>query len=300
MTRRERLEAKLEKRQEWAEGRERKAAAAFSGAREAVAGIPFGQPILVGHHSEKRHRRALERSDARMRAGIESSNMAEHHRSAAAGLERQLEGSIFSDDPDAIEALEAKARELEAERDRRKLVNKLYKKGDAAGLAELGLDLESIRAKLEGASSWCRVPFPSYSLTNLGARIRDARKRIEIVRERQARAAAAEEAGGLTIARHESANWCRVTFAEKPDRATLEALRAAGYGWGGGSWQGYLDRLPAAVLELERDQVHGYDPSPKRCVCGGSGSTPGNTPETWDDGEPCPYHAEPETAAPTA
>ncbi|WP_143132963.1 DUF3560 domain-containing protein, partial [Brucella cytisi] len=37
---------------------------------EAATGIPFGQPILVGHHSEARHRRTIEKADRAMRASI--------------------------------------------------------------------------------------------------------------------------------------------------------------------------------------------------------------------------------------
>ena len=33
--------------------------------------VPFGQPILVGHHSERRHRRLLERVHAKTRKGFE-------------------------------------------------------------------------------------------------------------------------------------------------------------------------------------------------------------------------------------
>ena len=40
---------------------------------------------------------------------------------------------------------------------------------------------------------------------------------------------------------------CRVTFAEKPERAILDALRAAGYQWGGGHWSGKHDALPPEV-----------------------------------------------------
>jgi hypothetical protein len=35
--------------------------------------IPFGQPILVGHHSERRHRRDLERMGDALRRSVESS-----------------------------------------------------------------------------------------------------------------------------------------------------------------------------------------------------------------------------------
>lgn len=37
---------------------------------EIVSHIPMGQPILVGHHSEKRHRRDLERADNAMRRAV--------------------------------------------------------------------------------------------------------------------------------------------------------------------------------------------------------------------------------------
>lgn len=39
--------------------------------------IPMGQPILVGHHSEGRHRRDLARIDTNMRAGIDAQQQAE-------------------------------------------------------------------------------------------------------------------------------------------------------------------------------------------------------------------------------
>ena len=61
MTRRERLERKAEKRHEWAVSRTGKASAEWEKGdlREEKSGIPFGQPILVGHHSEGMHRGAI-------------------------------------------------------------------------------------------------------------------------------------------------------------------------------------------------------------------------------------------------
>lgn len=54
---------------------------AFQGARESIQHIPPGQPILRGHHSERRHRRDLARYDARMRKGIEAQRAAAHYAS---------------------------------------------------------------------------------------------------------------------------------------------------------------------------------------------------------------------------
>ena len=56
MTTREKMERKAARREEWAESRREAASAAFSSARETASNIPLGQPILVGHHSERRMR----------------------------------------------------------------------------------------------------------------------------------------------------------------------------------------------------------------------------------------------------
>jgi len=44
---------------------------AWARSRKATAGIPFGQPILVGHHSERRHRNAIEKSRRLSAKGME-------------------------------------------------------------------------------------------------------------------------------------------------------------------------------------------------------------------------------------
>lgn len=103
MTRRERLENKLEKRKEWAEKASQRCSAEFEAAHQITEHIPLGQPILVGHHSEGAHRRALERSARHMDRGCEEFEKARYHEAKAEGLASQLETTIFSDDPDAVE-----------------------------------------------------------------------------------------------------------------------------------------------------------------------------------------------------
>lgn len=46
----------------YSDNAEQRAEAAIKASDNAVAGIPFGQPILVGHHSERRHRKAVEKA----------------------------------------------------------------------------------------------------------------------------------------------------------------------------------------------------------------------------------------------
>ena len=249
MTRRERLEAKLTKREEWAGKASHRAEVRQNAAHRAVDGIPFGQPILVGHHSEKRHRAALDRCDNNMRKACEESDLASHHASKADGVERQLEHSVFSDDTDAVEQLRARIAENSAKRDDMAAQNRFYRKHKSMigypGMADA--IARALDADIPQRYSWeQKGPARPYELTNLGARIRADEQRVKDVMARQARTASAESNGGVLI--EGTGDWVRVTFAEKPDRDVLDALRAARFQWGAGSWCGPRASLPSSLV----------------------------------------------------
>uniref|UniRef100_A0A6M3M474 DUF3560 domain-containing protein n=1 Tax=viral metagenome TaxID=1070528 RepID=A0A6M3M474_9ZZZZ len=249
MTRRERLEAKAERRRDWAQSAKRRAEASFGAAGTLADQIPLGQPILVGHHSERRARRDAERIRDRMDRGCQEQRKAEHHIGRAHGLEVQLARSVFSDDEDAIERLEERIAKTEMEAERAQAINRAWRKakGDPAQLAESGLvsrALAEAMAETMRQCPWLKSPVDT---TNLRASIRRDRQRIEEIRQRQARAAQAEESGGVAI--EESGSWVRITFSEKPEREVLEALRSAGFHWGRGSWSGPRESIPARLLE---------------------------------------------------
>ena len=258
MTRRERLEAKLEKRLEWAASRRRQEAAAFDRAdlSEEKSGIPFGQPILVGHHSERRHRRAIERADNAMRRSVENADMAQHHAGAAAGLRSQLDRSIFSDDPNAVEALEAKIAKMEAERELNNKINAIVRQKPRAvatpdkimSLVALGMS-EPTANKLFENQYGLGVGIPSYVNTNLGGRITEARKRVDNIKARKQRQQAAENAsGGVLITG--AGDYVSITFSEKPEREILGDLKSAGFYWRRGCWSGLRDNIPASVTGM--------------------------------------------------
>ena len=81
-------------------------------------------------------------------------------------------------------------------------------------------------------------------------------KRIADIQTRNARAERADTAGGVVIEDWQNqtgataSGYVRVTFAEKPAREILDALRAAGFIWAVGSWSGKCEDLPACVREL--------------------------------------------------
>jgi len=114
MTRRERKERKMARRLEWADRADGRAQGRFGAASRVADQIPLGQPILVGHHSEGHARRDVERIRSNMDRGCAAQKLAKHHRDQADGIARQLDNCIFSDDPDAIEQLEARIAKAEA------------------------------------------------------------------------------------------------------------------------------------------------------------------------------------------
>lgn len=181
-TTRAKREAKAERLREWAEQREQKATASYERSREIGDRIPFGQPILVGHHSEKGHRRDISRIDSAMRVSVENSAKADNMRSRADNIERQARAAIYSDDHDATEQLAAKIAKLESRRDRIKAYNKTCKPGQPHGDLSLLTEAE----QREHLATMRAVPYqckngriPSYALTNMGATIRSAQKRLE-------------------------------------------------------------------------------------------------------------------------
>jgi uncharacterized protein DUF3560 len=268
MTRRERLARKLERRGEWAEKANARSAAAFDSAGQMASGIPFGQPILVGHHSEKRDRNYRAKIHAKMDRGLAESKLADHHESKAAGLAIALERSIFDDDPDAIERLGQKVAELEQACEKAKRVNAVWRKGgQAAVAAEFSQALAATVAETMRQCRWLRAPMTT---TNDRAEIRRCKQRIELISKQRARAAQAEQAGGVSITRHDLMSgdrWAVVTFAEKPDRSVLNDLRAAGYRWGKGSWQGYESKLPESVQELASRAEEERKAERGECLC---------------------------------
>jgi hypothetical protein len=257
MTRRERLERKIEKREEWAEKARARSDSAASRVAGITAMIPLGQPILVGHHSERHARKDVDRIHNGMRKAVDEQKKAEHHEAKAEGLAAQLASTIFSDDENAIEALRAKIASIETECEQAKKTNAAWKRwrksGDTTELIALGFSEEKIpeyekviaRSPYNGDR-----PFPDYYSTNRRAEIRRCKARIVEIERRAKVTAAAEAAPNGVLCRVTDSGYAVVTFAEKPKRSMINALKGAGFFWSGGAWNGKNDALPECVKEL--------------------------------------------------
>lgn len=233
--RRERLEARVERLKA-------KAAIEFRKAdlREEVSGIPFGQPILVGHHSEGRHRRAIDRATRALDRAIDLDKAAGRAASTAANIGSN--GAISSDAPDAIELLREKLAKLEEEQARMTAANKLVRKKDRTGL--VAMFSEKIADQLLTPDYCGRLGFPSYALTNNGANIRRVRDRIAAFE----RASTREHQevlhnSGVRLVQNVEANRIQLVFPGKPAAEIRDRLKRAGFRWSPeeGAWQRLLN-----------------------------------------------------------
>ena len=173
-TYRERRLRRAERLREWSAGNEVKSEQRGAAADEIMSHIPLGQPILVGHHSERRHRKDLARIQDGISAAVELGRKAEAQARAANEIEAQAANAIYDDDPDAIQRLSDKIAKLEAEREQMKAANAAYRKEYQAELKAMG-PYERSQA----------IPFPGYSLQNLGGNITRARQRLARLQREQ-------------------------------------------------------------------------------------------------------------------
>jgi DNA repair exonuclease SbcCD ATPase subunit len=197
--------------------------------------VPFGQPILVGHHSEKRHRRTLERAQNQSRKSNtlwEAAREAEHKAQAAAGND-----AIYSNDEDAIERLDDKVAALERKRDRMKEVNAAYRKAKKdidkmEGLTDYERSiLKSAKESFYlGPNRW--MPFEPYQLSNLGARIRDAKKRAATIQARDERPENPERMiGNVRVVENREFHKLELHFPGKPSAEVIAKLKYWGFRW---------------------------------------------------------------------
>ena len=76
--------------------------------------IPLGQPILVGHHSEARHRRDIEKSWNAMGKSVQESDKAEDYKERASYWEKRA-NTINLSMPESVEYYEFKLEKAKAE-----------------------------------------------------------------------------------------------------------------------------------------------------------------------------------------
>lgn len=219
----ERRERRADRLHERAAKARAESEAAYGRSSQIADRIPMGQPVLVGHHSEKRHRRDLDKIDSAMRRSVEKQREAERLQSAAASAESNT--SISSDDPEALVRLREKLEGMEAEREEIKRQNRLARKGDPEVVAMLTERYKHV--------PWQdpRKGYPSYVLKNLGGNIRRVKERIASM-ERQAKREPREtEIGGIEVRENPETNRVELDLGRRATKEEYRTIKSMGFKW---------------------------------------------------------------------
>jgi len=216
--------------------------------------IPFGQPILVGHHSERGDRNYRARVENTMRKSIELDSKADYYEQRAKAIENNH--SIFSDDPEATTKLSDRIAKLEQRQELMKAANKLVKKNDREGLSELGFD-DKVIDSLFKPDCFGNLGFASYAITNNGANIRRLKQRMAELEKLSARQSSDTVVNDVTISANIEANRVQIFFPGKPDEEVRKELKANGFRWAPseGAWQRHYNDY---ALQLAKNIVEKY------------------------------------------
>lgn len=231
----ERKQEKIERFKELAAKKRAESSNRFKSAHDLGQMIPFGQPILVGHHSERRHRSDLNKIDNNMRKSIELDGTAEYYERKAKSLENNR--VISSDDPEAVTKLREKLANLEKAQNMMKAANKIVKgKGTDAekidALTALGIPQAG---KLLEPDYCGRVGFAS------NANMSTVKKRIAQLEKASTEELSEKEINGVKIVDNPEANRLQMFFDGKPSQETRTELKRNGFRWSpsNGCWQAY-------------------------------------------------------------
>lgn len=232
-------------------------------ARGMAEMIPFGQPILIGHHSERRDRNYRARIMRRFEKSFELQDKAAYYARRAASA--QANRTIFSDDPEAVFKLEEKAAKLEKCQETMKKANAIIRKHNLEDAAErekcVAALVTACQVKEESARRWIvadyagRYGFPSYALSNNNAEIRRCKLRIKQLQKRQERETTERttetEAGAVRIVENAEENRLQLFFPGKPAEVVRSLLKSYGFRWSpfNGCWQAYLNETAKYRVE---------------------------------------------------
>ncbi|KST62238.1 DUF3560 domain-containing protein [Mastigocoleus testarum] len=136
------IDTKRERYQDLAQKASEQADAAYQGAKQIADIIPLGQPILVDHHSERRHRKDISRIENGFRKSWELGKKAEYYQKRSDGVGKS---GISSDDPHAVDKLEDNLQARIDLQEKMKATNKLVRKNDHKGLAQMGFSEPEIQ-----------------------------------------------------------------------------------------------------------------------------------------------------------
>lgn len=208
--------------------------AAFKLSTSMADVIPFGQPILVGHHSEGRDRRYRKRIRDLMGKSVHLDKKAAHYENKVQNLES--DHVISSDDPDAIQKLKAKLAGMEKNQEIMKAGNKIIKSKKlnevekVDGLVALGLTEKQALEIMQ--PDFCgRIGFASFNLTNNNANMKRVKDRITQLEKLDQIGETEQVFGDIKLVVSGADNRVKIFFPGKPSEAIRKDLKSNGFRW---------------------------------------------------------------------
>ena len=174
--------------------------------------IPFGQPILTGHHSEKSDRSFRARIDKTYEKSFELSAKAEYYKKKAENTENPY--AISSDDPEVVIKLKQKIEVLEKQRE--------IVKG------KTNEDIWKERGSPQSLQGW---DFKRVELESLSRKVSDAKKRIQDVERTKSIPARNETIKGVNLVVDQQDNRVKLFFPSIPSEETRKKLKSYGFHW---------------------------------------------------------------------
>lgn len=146
------------------------------------------------------------------------------------------------DDPNAVEKLEEKIKRLEERQELMVKANKLVRKNDREGLAELGFSENSINQLFK--PDFCgRIGFANYQLTNNSANIRRLKGRLESEQAKSEKESNEIIINGVRILENVEENRVQIFFDSIPAEEIRTQLKQNGFRWSrfNKAWQRHLN-----------------------------------------------------------
>lgn len=247
MTREEKRQARIERLRDRAANARRESTELFQKSSKMAEVIPFGQPIHVGHYSERRDRNYRNRIHDTMGRSVKAGEKAEYYEHKAEAAENN--NSIYLDDENSVQKLEAKVESLTRQQEMMKSANKIVRNKKLADVEKIDQLKEIGFSEREAVScmtpNYCgEIGFPSWQLSNNSAVIRNAKQRLEKAIKFKTTENREYEIGDVRVVENYEENRLQLFFSGKPDEDIRGKLKHNGFRWSpsNGCWQSYLNR----------------------------------------------------------
>lgn len=275
----ERKEAKIQRYSELAQKKTQEAKSLWDQAHKMADVIPFGQPILVGHHSEKSDRSYRNRINNKYEKASQVTDIAEHYNDKVKAMSNNT--AISQDDPEAIQKLKIKLQDIENEIEQVKAHNAKCKDFFflGAGQTRPGYKIiwnengsNTIAKLIDGVLQWesKRVPdkirkiiedyaitgkfdqvpltpeqtkHKSYVLESLNGNKTRIKKRIEALQQLDKVEAVTVEKNGISYQVNKDENRVMIYFPGKPSDEIRSHLKSRGFRWSprNMAWQAFIN-----------------------------------------------------------